>query len=73
MNFKELADLTAEILSIDPEKLRTKENLIDQGLDSMRMISLIEALRQKGYEVDFFAISALTTLEEWADELKITH
>ncbi|SER71357.1 phosphopantetheine-binding protein [Corynebacterium cystitidis] len=43
--------------------------LLDCGLDSMRLVMLVEDWRAAGFDVDFFRLSELSTLGEWEDEL----
>lgn len=55
----------AEALNTAPENIDANEPLTDQGLDSLRMINLLEQWRAEGADVDFFALSADPTLTGW--------
>lgn len=71
MTRQDLIAATAAILEIDPADLNVDAPLVDQGLDSLRLISLIEELRAQGLNVDFFVVSALPTLSQWFDALEL--
>ncbi|MDO4927859.1 MAG: phosphopantetheine-binding protein [Corynebacterium sp.] len=62
---QDLINATAGVLDVDPTKLNLSTPLIDQGLDSLRLIALIEELRAQDIEVDFFEVSSLPALEQW--------
>ena len=59
----------AEAIGADPAELKGDQSLIDQGLDSLRMINVIEQWRADGHEVDFFTLSSTPTLDGWIKEL----
>ncbi|APT84447.1 phosphopantetheine-binding protein [Corynebacterium aquilae] len=61
----ELRADVAALLGVSVEALDDAAPLTDQGLDSMRLITLIEQWRAKGTEVDFFTISSLPCLRDW--------
>lgn len=63
-----LADVASEI-GIDLAELRMDVPLEDQGLDSLRLVTLVEQWRARGHEVDFFRVLGLSTLAEWEKEL----
>ncbi|MDO4631360.1 MAG: phosphopantetheine-binding protein [Corynebacterium sp.] len=66
---KILADV-AETLGTTPDALDPKANLADLGLDSLRLIMLVEKWRAEGADVDFQQILTHATLEEWFELLK---
>jgi bifunctional isochorismate lyase/aryl carrier protein len=41
------------------------ENLIDRGLDSIRIMSLVENWRSKGIEVNFMKLAEEPTISNW--------
>ncbi|MBB5069758.1 phosphopantetheine-binding protein [Saccharopolyspora gloriosae] len=55
----------AELLYEDPEELTDEENLLDWGLDSVRIMSLVERWRTRGVEVTFADLAERPTLAEW--------
>lgn len=60
---------TAGILGIDAAHLRTDQALTDQGLDSLRLMTLVESWRAKGAQVEFHQLFILPTLDDWIAEL----
>jgi aryl carrier-like protein len=59
-----LAD-TARILEVDFDELDPTVNLVDQGLDSVRLMALVEQWRGAGAEVDFVSLASEPELEQW--------
>ncbi|WP_102417103.1 non-ribosomal peptide synthetase [Mycobacterium sp. 4858] len=59
----------AELLGVDADGLQPDANLIGQGLDSIRIMTLAGRWRRRGIAVDFAALAAAPTLEAWADLL----
>ena len=59
-----LAD-TARILDIDVDELDPSVSLVDQGLDSVRLMALVEQWRSAGVEVDFEDLASAPDLEQW--------
>ena len=55
----------AESLGVAPDTLTTDTNLADAGLDSLRLIMLVEKWRAEGVTVDFQDILTRATLAEW--------
>jgi hypothetical protein len=55
----------AESLGVAPDTLTPDTNLADAGLDSLRLIMLVEKWRAEGVTVDFQDILTRTTLAEW--------
>jgi bifunctional isochorismate lyase/aryl carrier protein len=55
----------AEILGIDPGELEPGDNLIDAGLDSIRVMMLIERWRAAGAEIGFAELAEVPTLAGW--------
>lgn len=69
MNREHLIASVAEALDVAPEDVDLQQPLPDQGLDSLRMINLLEQWRAEGVEVDFFELSANPTLAAWIPQL----
>ena len=57
----------AESLGVAPDTLTPDTNLADAGLDSLRLIMLVEKWRAEGVTVDFQDILTRTTLAEWCE------
>jgi mycobactin phenyloxazoline synthetase len=56
----------AELLGVSADTVDPDGNLISQGLDSIRMMSLAGKWRRRGIDVDFAALSADPTIEAWS-------
>jgi mycobactin phenyloxazoline synthetase len=56
----------AELLGVSVDSVDPGGNLISQGLDSIRMMSLAGKWRRRGVDVDFAALAAEPTVEAWA-------
>ncbi|AZA10020.1 phosphopantetheine-binding protein [Corynebacterium pseudopelargi] len=63
-----VADI-ATMLQIEAAELDLDALLSEQGLDSLRMITLIESWRAAGADIDFHRMMALPTAREWIAEL----
>jgi bifunctional isochorismate lyase/aryl carrier protein len=55
----------AAILQESPSDILDQEDLLDRGLDSVRIMSLVEQWRRDGAEVTFVELAENPTLEEW--------
>lgn len=55
----------AESLGVAPDTLTPDTNLADAGLDSLRLIMLVEKWRAESVTVDFQDILTRATLAEW--------
>jgi mycobactin phenyloxazoline synthetase len=56
----------AELLGVTADTVDPNGNLISQGLDSIRMMSLAGRWRRRGIDVDFAALAADPTVEAWS-------
>jgi mycobactin phenyloxazoline synthetase len=56
----------AELLGVSADTVDPSDNLINQGLDSIRMMTLAGRWRRDGIAVDFAALAAEPTIEAWA-------
>ncbi|WP_414689000.1 amino acid adenylation domain-containing protein [Mycobacterium sp.] len=56
----------AELLGVSADAVDPGGNLIGQGLDSIRMMSLAGRWRRRGIDVDFAALSAEPTIKAWS-------
>lgn len=56
----------AEVLGVPVEELTTDMNLLDAGLDSVRIMQLVEKWRAEGHEtVDPMLLAGDPVLESW--------
>ena len=56
----------AQALQIHPEDFDANDNLLDVGLDSIRLMSLLEHWRNCGAQVDFIDLADDPTVDNWA-------
>ncbi|MEB3020722.1 non-ribosomal peptide synthetase [[Mycobacterium] crassicus] len=56
----------AELLGVPAGTLDTDTDLVGQGLDSIRMMSLAGQWRRRGLDVDFAALAAEPTVAAWS-------
>jgi mycobactin phenyloxazoline synthetase len=59
----------AELLGIGVEEIDPSGDLVGQGLDSIRMMSLAGRWRRSGYAIDFAMLAATPTVKAWSDLL----
>uniref|UniRef100_A0AAU2JK84 Phosphopantetheine-binding protein n=1 Tax=Streptomyces sp. NBC_00049 TaxID=2903617 RepID=A0AAU2JK84_9ACTN len=62
----------ADMLYTEPSEVSLEEDLLDQGLDSIRLMSLVEKWRTEGATVTFVDLAERPTLRQWADLLTAT-
>ncbi|MGU3293014.1 non-ribosomal peptide synthetase [Williamsia sp. M5A3_1d] len=55
-----------QALGIDPADLDPREDLIAQGLDSLRMMRLAGQWRKRGHDIDFARMAQEPTIEAWS-------
>lgn len=55
----------AELLQVSLMELGEDENLLERGMDSIRLMSLVERWRNAGAEVTFVDLAERPTLTEW--------
>lgn len=63
-----LEDMRADIAEMvydEPENIELDDNLMDLGLDSMRVMTLVERWDKKGVQLDFTRIAERLTLRGW--------
>ncbi|MFC8172376.1 phosphopantetheine-binding protein [Streptomyces sp. NPDC057242] len=61
-----LARDVADVLYVEAEEVDPDESLLDQGLDSIRLMALVETWRADGAEVGFVELAERPTLRDWA-------
>ncbi|RZE96727.1 phosphopantetheine-binding protein [Streptomyces albidoflavus] len=68
-----LREDVAGLLGEDPEDIPLDENLVDYGLDSIRLMALVSRWREThGAEIEFADLAGRPALEEWAKLLGLT-
>jgi bifunctional isochorismate lyase / aryl carrier protein len=55
----------ADLLGESPSDIDDDEDLVDLGMDSIRMMSLVEILRGKGAEINFMQMAEKPTIAAW--------
>jgi aryl carrier-like protein len=55
----------AELLHLLPDEVEDSENLFEFGLDSIRLLTLLERWREAGAEVSFVELAEQPTLSHW--------
>jgi bifunctional isochorismate lyase/aryl carrier protein len=55
----------ADALGEPPADIEATEDLLDRGLDSIRLMGLVERWRADGAEVGFMDLTDTPTLEAW--------
>ena len=55
----------AELLQASATEMEEEENLLDRGLDSIRLMSLVERWRRTGAEISFVTLAEKPTLNAW--------
>ncbi|MFC6885945.1 MULTISPECIES: phosphopantetheine-binding protein [Actinomadura] len=65
----ELRSEVAELLAVEPAEIGFDDNLIDAGLDSIRVMMLIERWRARGTDVGFAELAEVPSLAGWHDVL----
>ncbi|MEU4557000.1 phosphopantetheine-binding protein [Actinoplanes sp. NPDC023936] len=62
----------AEVLAEDPADLGDDENLIDRGLDSIRVLMLSTRWREAGHDIGFLDLADEPTIAAWAKLTAVT-
>ena len=55
----------ASVLQVTVDEIGPDDNLLDHGLDSIRIMSLVERWRRAGREITFVALAEKPTPAEW--------
>lgn len=63
----------AEVLQEDPETIMAGENLVDFGLDSIRIMTLAERWSRPGARVELVDLIEVTELTHWWDAVSRRH
>lgn len=62
---KRLRSEVAELLERPASEIQDGDSLLDLGLDSIRLMTLVERLRSAGIEISFVDLAERATLEDW--------
>lgn len=62
---EQLREHVANLVQEDVSELSDEDDLLDWGLDSMRIMTLVEKLRKQGVTIGFADLAESTTLAEW--------
>ncbi|KZM56091.1 MAG: isochorismatase [Bacillaceae bacterium] len=65
MSLGEMRKQVAELIQEEPENISVDENLFHRGLDSVRMMVLVEKWRRAGAEITFARLAVRPFLSEW--------
>ncbi|WP_037062774.1 phosphopantetheine-binding protein [Pseudonocardia acaciae] len=57
----------AEILAEPETDIGDHDNLLDRGIDSIRLMSLVEKFRRDGVEVSFVDLAENPTVAAWTE------
>lgn len=68
---EEVRAQVAGLLQEDVAELSDEDSLLDWGLDSMRIMTLVEQWRKRGVQVTFADLAEQSTLDEWWKVLKL--
>jgi bifunctional isochorismate lyase/aryl carrier protein len=70
MNLDNLRQDLADQLFLTIAELDQEPDLASAGLDSVRILTLVETWRAKGLQVDFIELAERTQLTEWLELLQ---
>ncbi|GAA3399579.1 isochorismatase [Paenibacillus hodogayensis] len=65
LSLRLVREQVAELVGEAPSTIGEADNLIDLGLDSVRMMSLVERWRRAGAEISFVELAERPTLDAW--------
>ena len=65
LSLERLRNDVAEVLAEEPGSFADDDNLIDRGLDSIRLMSLATRWREAGFEAGYLDLAQQPTVEAW--------
>lgn len=65
LSLQQLREHVAELLHEPASALGADENLLERGLDSIRLMSLVERWRSAGAQISFVELAERPTLNDW--------
>ncbi|MGC3000515.1 phosphopantetheine-binding protein [Streptomyces sp. G35A] len=67
LTVRRIREDVADVLGEDPADIPDDENLVDYGLDSVRLMSLVERWRREhGADISFVDLAERPAIEAWA-------
>ena len=66
MTIDQLRAEVSDLLDVEHERLGADDNLVNLGLDSVRVMALAERLRAHGADITFLDMIERPTLREWS-------
>jgi len=60
----------AGLMNIGVSEIDPEEELMDQGLDSVRLVEVVSFLREQGYRADFADLAEDSSLSAWRELLE---
>lgn len=64
-DYQQLRELLLQELNVAPQQLQEESNLIQAGLDSIRLMRWLHWFRKKGYRLTLRELYAAPTLAAW--------
>ncbi|MDI1481028.1 isochorismatase family protein [Polyangium sp. y55x31] len=64
-DLEHLRSEVAELLECPASDIRSGDSLLDLGLDSIRLMTLVERLRAAGIDISFVELAERATLDDW--------
>lgn len=71
MTKQELKTLVQEYLDEDLEEVDWAESLLDLGMDSIRMMAIVDDIRVTGINVNFMEFAEKPSLEGWYNAITL--
>jgi bifunctional isochorismate lyase/aryl carrier protein len=65
MTIDQLRHEVSDLLDVGPDQLGADDNLVNHGLDSVRVMTLAERLRAQGADITFLDMIERPTLRDW--------
>ena len=70
-DYQQLRELLIQELNLAPQQLQEESNLIQAGLDSIRLMRWLHWFRKKGYRLTLRELYAVPTLAAWRQLMRI--
>ena len=65
LSLERLRGDVAEVLAVDPGSFADDDNLLDLGLDSIRIMTLATRWREAGFEAGYLELAQEPTVAAW--------
>ncbi|GAA2512784.1 phosphopantetheine-binding protein [Pilimelia columellifera] len=66
----QLREQIATALGVAADEIDVDDDLLDHGLDSVRVMTLVEGWRARGAEISFADLAEAPTIRGWASALE---